>query len=266
MLETDSAVAPSRLVVPLVAAVSQTDRPFYMRQFGYKTRALGLHGFCSVKAGAASFDAVLCPDNSVVKAGALTVHSTPEQLALALSRYLIGGTYLEKAAATGLTFSAAHVVSANCFGIITVQITDTGTVSTKVPVATPTTAMTYASANEALAAVAAADSGKLKIAHILIDAKTGSAWTANTDDMTAASDLDAITITMVAAVARLTTAATNFTAMKTVDATLSATVTARKGKINDYLILLYTTDGSGALTNGVVTCSIRPRPLGGESD
>lgn len=266
ILEADSIVAHDRLVVAWLTSVGQTDRAMFMRQIGFKSRILGLHGYAAVKAGAASFDGLICPDNSVVKAGALTVHSTPEQLALALSRYLVsGGQFVEKAATAAITFTAAHVVSANCFGVITVQIDNAGTLSTLVPGATQTTPMAYASANEALAAMVPAAAGKLKIAHILIDAKTASAWTANTDDMTAASDLDAITITMVAAAPRFTTGATNFTAFKSVAATMAATTPPLLGNKNDYLILLYTTDGTGALTGPTLTVTLRPRPLGGES-
>lgn len=46
--------------------------------------------------------------------------------------------------------------------------------------------------------------------------------------------------------------------------TLSATLASVKGAANSVLSLKYTSDGTGAATNGFVTVWIRPRPLNGE--
>lgn len=53
-----------------------------------------------------------------------------------------------------------------------------------------------------------------------------------------------------------------FTANAEVAATL--TEAARKGKASDEVLVRITTDGTGALTNGVVVVTLRPYPLGGE--
>lgn len=46
--------------------------------------------------------------------------------------------------------------------------------------------------------------------------------------------------------------------------TLSTTLASRRGTSTDILSLKYTSNGSGAATNGFVTVWVRPRPLNGE--
>ena len=46
---------------------------------------------------------------------------------------------------------------------------------------------------------------------------------------------------------------------------LAADYTKTKGTAADTINIHYTTDGAGALTNGFVVVTIRPRPLNGES-
>jgi hypothetical protein len=105
-------------------------------------------------------------------------------------KYQISGVDYEKAATDNLTFSAAHAVAANKFGIILVQINAAGAISTKVPGAT----QNYDDAPTALAALPAADAGKIAIGRIAI-AAGGAQWDANTDDMTNGSDLTTATFT-----------------------------------------------------------------------
>jgi hypothetical protein len=252
-------VGLKHLCIPLVVAASQTDRPFFILKPGYQFRLTELSARAIDETGAVTCDALICSDDAVIKAGALTVHATPEDLALALSRYLVGGKVVEKAAETGIGFTAAHVITALKHGIITVQIDNAGTVSTVVPAAT----QAYDTAAEALAAVPAADSGKLKIAHILIEAGAAD-WDANTDDMTAASDLTAITITMVAAASKATTGAIAFADLTTAAATLDSDRDDVVGSASENLVLVYTSDGTGALVNGFVNATIRPVPMNGE--
>src|SRR5690606_32868756 len=85
-------------------------------------------------------------------------------------------------------FTAAHVITPELFGIILIQIDAAGAVSTKVPAATPTTAMDFASAALALAALPDADEDNVALGYILIEARDGGNWAANSDDMTDASD------------------------------------------------------------------------------
>ena len=120
----------------------------------------------------------------ILNSPGLAIHTVAEQFACATFSYRIAGEIRVKAATGGLTFSAAHVVTANAFGVILVQIDVAGDITTKVP----STVQAHASAADALAALPAPDDGKLTIGHILIANNAGD-WTANTDDMTNGGDV-----------------------------------------------------------------------------
>jgi hypothetical protein len=124
-------------------------------------------------------------NTGVLYPAGLAIHSTPEQFKTT-NRFVgrLNGETFGKAATTGLTFTAAHVVTASKFAIILVQVTPTGTVSTKVPLST----QAYNTAALALAALPAADAGNVPVGYIAIAAKAAT-WTANTDDLTNGSDL-----------------------------------------------------------------------------
>lgn len=126
--------------------------------------------------------------SGVLQHGTLAIHSTPEQFKTTTTLiWRRGGMQFSKAAATGLTFTAAHVVTASKYGIVLVQVNDAGTISTKVPAAT----QAYNTAPLALAALPAADTGNIAIGYIAIANNAGD-WTANTDDLTAASDVTSV--------------------------------------------------------------------------
>lgn len=248
--------------VPLTTATSQTRRPFHLFKPGTKFRIHSLQGYCRTEAGAVTADALIVDDNDIVQAGAVTVHATPEQLAIAAGRYVVNGTVVEKAAATGITFTAAHVVTASKFGIVLLQMSDAGVVSTKTPGATQTTPMAYNSAALALAALPAVDAGKLAIGYIAIE-NNALDWTANTDDLTNGSDLATAAITTYAATAVSALAgAVAFVGGKTVTQDNHATLANYRDVTGDKGVLLeYTSDGSGALTDGMVTLVWRPIPM-----
>lgn len=131
------------------------------------------------------------PKTALLVGGALAIHSTPEQFVTgAISEYLVNRRYKTKAATTGLTFTANHVVTASLYGIILVQINAAGTISTKVPSAT----QAYTSAALALAALPAPDTDCVPLGYIAIANNAGD-WTANTDDLTNGSDLTTATFT-----------------------------------------------------------------------
>jgi hypothetical protein len=121
----------------------------------------------------------------------LAIGTTPERVANGAFNFVIDDvSYTKGAVAAGSVFTAAHVVSATKYGCINVYINAAGTIITKVPLAT----QAYASA--ALAHTAA-DAIPLNrklcyLGRILINADAGD-WTANTDDMTDASDLTTAT-------------------------------------------------------------------------
>jgi len=96
----------------------------------------------------------------------------------------VRGITATKTAAVDLTFTAAHVITASKFGVILVQMTAGGTISTKVP-ASP---QAYNSAALALAALPVPDAANVALGYIAIANNTGD-WTANTDDLVNASDV-----------------------------------------------------------------------------
>ena len=256
-------VALKTPIVNLVSAVSLTDRLVGCIKPGHAFKLEGLDVYCAIKAGAAAIDAVICPDDAIVVAGALGIDATPEKFLLALSRYRVGGLYVEKAAETAIVFTANHVVTASKYGIVLVQVDNAGAITTKTPGATQTTAMAYASAAAALAALPAASSGKLAIGYIAIHNNAGD-WTANTDDLTDGSDLTTAEFVTYDAVASALDAPIDYVGGKVVPAVLSGTLADVRGSQDDSLLLLLTTDGSGALTNGSVQPSYRPQPLSGD--
>ena len=129
-------------------------------------------------------------DGMLTTAG-LDVDSTPEDVETNNAIfYRIGGEVYTAAANGGFSFTAAHVVTAEKFGAILVQIDAAGSFSTKVGEATQTTAMAYDTADEAVAALPAPDEGNVAVGHIVIEADSGN-WVGNTDSMT--DDLEAAT-------------------------------------------------------------------------
>jgi len=123
--------------------------------------------------------------NAVIVHGNLAIDAVPEKFKTTQAMaYALNGVLRTKAASIEQVFSAAHVITASKFGIIAVQIDAAGNISTKVP-ASP---QAYDDAPAALAALPAADAGNVRIGYIAIENNAGD-WTANTDDMTNASDL-----------------------------------------------------------------------------
>lgn len=132
--------------------------------------------------------------NGIMQTGTLAIDAVPEKFKTTTVLYWRrNGIQFSKAATTAIVFSAAHPVTAAKFGIVLVQITDAGVISTKIPGATQTTTMAYNSAALALAALPAVDAGNTKVGHIAIAAGVAG-WTANTDDLTNGSDLTTATL------------------------------------------------------------------------
>lgn len=142
---------------------------------------------------------------------------------------VIDGEEVSKVATDGLDFSDDYTINfaaalGDYWGAFLVQLGADGAITTKAVSAD----QVYATEALAIAALPAADAGKRAIGYIAVEAKTDTAWTANTDDMTAASDCQAVNfydvgctasysiVDSVSAVAHLgtpTTAATLLTAV-----------------------------------------------------
>ena len=120
-------------------------------------------------------------DDSVLSNPTMSEGTTTDRIATVAFDFIIAGTSYTKAVeAAGSEMSAAHVVSATKFGVVLVDVNESGTISSRVALATQAYA-TAELAHVAADAVAAPVQGVINIGRILIEADAG-AWTANTDD------------------------------------------------------------------------------------
>lgn len=132
--------------------------------------------------------------DALLAIGTLAIWTTTDQFkTTTIANYLISGLEYNKAAETGLEFSAADTINVGTaagdyWGIWLVQVNAAGTISTK----SPSSDQVYASEALALAAKPAVDAGNIELGYIIVEANTDLAWTANTDDLVAASDCQAV--------------------------------------------------------------------------
>src|SRR5690606_20498514 len=131
----------------------------------------------------------LTADGLLVQAGLDASATSPELEMNATAYYRINGVQYSKAPDTDFAFSAAHVVTANGFGAILVQVNAAGALSTLVGEATQTTPMNYASAAEAVAALPEPSPGNIALGWVVIGADSGN-WVANTNDLS--TDLEPV--------------------------------------------------------------------------
>lgn len=259
-VSSDAGIGLETVAVYLNPSTSLTTRQFGVIRPSFPFYVESVAVSCSTKAGTVTVNARIVGADGIITAPTFSVHSTPEQMAATISRFRVGGKYVEKAAATAITFSAAHVVSASKFGVILIQTDNAGTLSTKVPSST----QAYNSAALAVAALPAADASKLALGYVIIAAKAAT-WTANTDDLTNGSDLTTATFVSVSAVGSLMTGAITPVGFERVAGTMTTTRADRftRDATKD-ILLTVTTDGSGALTNGLCVVRYRPYPMHGE--
>lgn len=266
-----SKVAEHLLPAAVATATSQTALPFLIVKPGYWFRFAGLGLGNRALAGEVSIDArIVRGDGPISPPNFRTDATEPEDYETDAFAFVLNGVVINKTAVDGGDFTAAHVVTALKFGVILFQIAANGTISTKVPAATPTTAMAFASYDEAVRNLPAPDANNAPLAYLVIEADAGN-WTANTDSLT--DDLTEATwvngpfapyageVPVVSPMAAPVEAVT----ATYVEGTLSSTDSDLLGTPDDLLVLWYTSDGSGALTAGTALARIRPYPLNGES-
>lgn len=115
-----------------------------------------------------------------VKAGLIIDATTAAQFSTsATAYYTINGAQYTKTATVDLTFTAAHVINDDLFGVVLVQINAAGTISTKVPL----TPQVYTTAALARAALPEPDAGNVALGFLLI-APTAGNFTANSTALT----------------------------------------------------------------------------------
>lgn len=120
----------------------------------------------------------------------LAISATAEKFkTTTTSYYQIAGIQYSKNATDNLTFTAADTINTagddgDYWGAWLVQINAAGTISTK----SVDDDQVYTSEADAIAALPDADADNVALGYIVINANENSSWTANTDDMTDASD------------------------------------------------------------------------------
>jgi hypothetical protein len=128
--------------------------------------------------------------DGLVTAPTLSVAATTTKIASTAFQYHISNLVYSKAAvAAGFAFSAAGTINTAAgaglfWGVWAIQINAAGTISTKSPAAN----QVYANEAAAIAALPAADTGNVRIGYVTVQSKDTTKWTANTDDLTPASD------------------------------------------------------------------------------
>ena len=127
----------------------------------------------------------------------LAIGSTPTRVANSAFDYRINDVnYNKGAVAAGSVFSSNHVVTADKFGVINIYIDSAGAIVTLSTQLGQDQTVALAS-NDVAAAISVAEkipvpANYAYIGNVIIEAD-GTTWTANTDDMTDASDLDTAT-------------------------------------------------------------------------
>lgn len=175
------------------------DRRWRMTRPDAKFEVAGCQTWCRSKAGTPQVNVIAGKEsstyNQVVTNPFLEVdrrtaaNASVTKLRFAGFDYRIGGVLYHTDAQKQLAFTAAHVVTADKWGAILLLIDTAGVYSTLVGEVAQTTAMAYTSAALARAALPAVPATKIAVGILVIEAKNAT-WTANTDDIVAASDLE----------------------------------------------------------------------------
>lgn len=158
----------------------------------------GFSTFAKAKSGIGNAQVLVTHDgfngpvtNPTIEVDRHTVaNATVIKLKVGAFDYLIDGVLYHKEPQDAIAFSAAHPVTADKWGAILLQINAAGTISTTISGATQTTTQTYTNSASARAALPAPTALSVAIGCLVVEAKNAS-WTANTDDLVAASDLEA---------------------------------------------------------------------------
>jgi len=128
--------------------------------------------------------------DGILQIGTVAIDAVPEKFKTTTVLYWRrNGIQFTTAATTALVFASAYTINTAAaagikWGAFLLQISDTGTVTSKAVAAN----QSYASEALAIAALPAADAGNKAFAYITVAATTGADWVAITDDMTDGSD------------------------------------------------------------------------------
>lgn len=263
-VDSASAFPQKTLVVPVAPAINLTDGVLYAHKVASPTRVVRASIFTRLLTAAAAFKITKAPANGLAIGTALAIDAVPEKFKTSDQvTYMNGAVPTVKAATTAITFTAAYTVNNATtagfwWGAFLVQLNvTTGAISTKATAAD----QAFVSEAQAVANLPAADASNVILGHITVETKTGAKWTANTDDLTAASDVTAANFTARPAIPMSATPV----ALTDTAFTFGSGYTVLDLATDDYLLVCATTDGTGALTNGTVSIDVRPKGLRGDA-
>ncbi len=225
---------------------------------------IGMRSYCRAKAGAVAVSAAICGADGLLFPALLAIDAVPEKFKLITNtvKYLSSSVFKSKAPATAIAFSAAYTINdagaAGLFyGAFLVQVDAAGTVTTKT--AGGANDQAYTTSAAAIAALPAADATKVALGYIVVKTKTSAVkWTATTDDMTDGSDCTTTTFTNYAARTPFTAAHTPLAATHVSSTLDTSALSEYVAEQDEYIAIMATTDGTGALTDGRLELSLRP--------
>jgi hypothetical protein len=156
-----------------------------------------VHTFCRAKSAIGNVQVLMSHDgfngpvtNPTIEVDRHTVaNTTVIKLKVGAFDYLIDGVLYHKEPQDAIAFTAAHVVALNKWGAVLLQINAAGTIGSLVSGALQTTPQTYTNSAAARAALPAPTALSVVIGALVVEAGAA-AWTANTDDIVAGSDLE----------------------------------------------------------------------------
>lgn len=257
------------IVAALVTAVSQTGVPFFAVKpdldSGYVVE--GVSGYARTLAGSVTANVINVRNGTgIITVGGLAITAAAEKFkTAAASFYAVAGVLKTKAATDNLVFSSAYTVNlaagatTNHWGAFLVQINAAGTISTKAVSAD----QDYATEALAVAALPDPDAAQVALGYITIRSKASAAWTANTDDMTDASDVTTADFYDTAPLTVLADPIT-FVSLTDVEGVLETPYRTLSGLSSGLLYAVFTSDGTGVLTNGHLKITIRAAGLSDE--
>lgn len=260
-IDANSLIVRRSMSASLAPAISLTNECIWLYRAPHDLHIIGAQVYARVVAAVVALRLYRATDTQIVLPGLLAIDATPEKFKLITNTIVatVAGVVIRKAPTTANVFSAAYTVNLAAgagtahWGAFVVQVNASGTVSTKAVSAD----QDYATEAIAISHLPAADAGKVAVAYITVQAKTGGlAWTATTDDLTPTSDCTTAHFYNTAAGPTVTSSITPVTADS-----VDATMTAGNGDLaeDENLLVLVTTDGSGALTDGRLTIDYRAR-------
>lgn len=272
-------IAKKLLDATIVSAIDQTKTIIDIIQIPYSFCVEGAAAYCSALVGTATADVRIVPvhpSGSVIDAVVLTIggDATDFKLNSAVRGLLpqavspaVSPAMVYKAITDNIDFTTNFTVNVAAaaglfWGAVRVQMDAHRAITTKV-VADNQVFLTEVAA---LAAVPLNDVGHIDLGTITIQMKTASAFTANTTALNDASTNAVNYYGRASSAVSCLTGEVAFVATEKVNAVSVAKIISRAcTRPGGLLIIDYTTNHTGVLTNGQLHVAYRPYPMAGET-